>query len=169
MGKYLKKLWNIDKKIKLGNNLIMKIRYILLFIFYIQSFSLFATRQTPDNFIYNNREYKINENPMEYFFNQYPEKRPPFQDTGLYRGYIATFELINNELWVIDIQIRRSERINNRTVTRLISIIEECLDGANRIKIDWYDGILTFPIIYGLRNSNYKITLVSKIKVAITI
>jgi hypothetical protein len=110
-------------------------KYIIFSIFFFQSFLLFATIQEPDILLYNGREYRIWEEPMEIFFEQFPEKRPEWSRTNLWRGYVATFEIIQNELWVIDIKNSQN-----------ISIINEILDGRDRMKIDWYNGTLHFFI-----------------------
>ena len=134
----------------------MRIKYIFCFLFIFIGTYAFATFQTPDRLIYNGRryllynphfenEYPMGGSPMENYFYRFPEKRPKKWDTGLYRGYIATFEIIENELWVIDIQTRSSE-----------SIIEECLDGKSKMKIDWYNGLLLLPI-YGFYSDDYKL------------
>ena len=64
------------------------------------------------------------EEPMENYFEYFPEKRPQWSRTNLWRCYVATFEIIDDELWVIDIK-------NSQNV----SITNECLDGSDRMKI----------------------------------
>jgi len=109
----------------------MNKKHIILIILFIQGIFVFATVQLPDVLIYNGRQYMIWEEPMEYYFNQFPEKRPQWRSTNLWRCYIATFEIIQNELWVIDIKDS-----NN------VSIINDVLNGNDRMKIDWYNGII---------------------------
>jgi hypothetical protein len=41
---------------------------------------------------------------MEEYFIEFPENRPPAPFSALWRGYIATYEIIDNELWVIEIK-----------------------------------------------------------------
>ncbi|MDR0515679.1 MAG: hypothetical protein LBH25_01380 [Fibromonadaceae bacterium] len=53
----------------------------------------FATAQEPDLLIHNGEKYDLTVNPMEPFFKENPEKRPPSPNTALWRGYIATFEI----------------------------------------------------------------------------
>ena len=110
-------------------------KYIIFLLIFLHGFLLFATVQEPDILLYNGKEYRIWEEPMEYFFKQFPEKRPEWQRTNLWRCYIATFEIIQDELWVIDIKNSRNE-----------SIIIECLDGRDRMKINGYTGTLNLFI-----------------------
>jgi hypothetical protein len=118
---------------------------LVILVFLLQGFYLFATAQVPDILIYNGETYELTVNPMEAYFNRFPEKRPPFTITSLWRGYVATFEIIQNELWVIDIKKYESERIDGKYITRYVSIINECLDGQERMKIDWFNGVLVLP------------------------
>ncbi|MDR1251050.1 MAG: hypothetical protein LBK62_02675 [Treponema sp.] len=84
-------------------------------------------------------------NPMETYFNKFPEKRPPMPHTALWRGYVATFEIIQNELWVIDIEKYESEIIDGKYSSKYVSIINQCLDGKDRMKVDWFNGLLVLP------------------------
>jgi len=115
----------------------------------MQGFYLFATAQAPDVIIYNGNEYPLIVNPMETYFNEFPEKRPRplLESSNLWRGYIATFEIIQNELWVVDIKIqgRASAAGDRRINTEWVSVIHEVLDGNNRMKIDWLNGLLIIP------------------------
>jgi hypothetical protein len=109
-------------------------KYTVFLVFFVQGLYLFATPQAPDILMYKGNKYALFENPMESYFNDFPKKRPPAANTALRRGYIATFEIIQNELWVIDI-----------TTNSGISIIYDVLDRKNRMKIDWFNGLLFLP------------------------
>jgi hypothetical protein len=111
----------------------------VIVLFLVQGFHLFATEQQPDILIYNGERYNLTIYPMEYYFKNFPEKHPlrlrsSPPPTSLYRGYIATFEIIQNELWVIDLK-----NSNN------VSIINEVLNGLDRMKVDWFNGRLVIP------------------------
>jgi hypothetical protein len=107
----------------------------------VQGLYLFATPQESDAIIYNGKKYELILNlqfPMETYFNEFPEKRPQAIWTSLWRGYVATFEIIENELWVIKIEKYNDshERIN---------ITNECLNGNERMKIYWFNGLFVLP------------------------
>jgi len=116
-------------------------KYIFVLIFIIQGLCLFATPQARDRIIYNGIEYKITENPMEEYFEKYPRRRPFSGSTGLYRGYIATFEIINNELWVIKIE---TDGVG-KNAWNLVDVTRRSLGRNNRMKVDWFSGSLFIP------------------------
>lgn len=72
---------------------------IILTLFF--GVNVFATGQEPDRIIFKGQEYMLFSNPLETYFKKYPDKRPTrgFESTGLWRGYIATFEVRNNRLF----------------------------------------------------------------------
>ena len=103
----------------------------------------FATAQIPDFLIHNGEKYRLIVNPMEPFFKKFPEKRPKRGSTALWRRYVATFEIIQNELWVVDVQIETYDKVEKKRIWE--SIIKNCLDGKDKMKIDWFTGILVLP------------------------
>lgn len=130
-------------------------KHLFLLILFFQCYFTSATPQAPDKFIINGVKYDIIPPAVmgEYFQNN-PKKRPkpPFP-TNLYRGFIATYEIKNNELLIIDISIinnsnQRKElkdsRISNfnwinnlykRSIERRSTLPQE-------IKADWFSGLL---------------------------
>lgn len=60
------------------------------------------TQQIQDKLIYENQEFYLNRELIEEYFREFPEKRPEFtvSCTALWRGYIAEFEIKNNELYI---------------------------------------------------------------------
>ncbi|MCL2520595.1 MAG: hypothetical protein FWE37_06300 [Spirochaetaceae bacterium] len=78
---------------------------IFLLGFLLLTVPLFASRQVSDRVIFNDRQYNTLSFPLEIYFETYPERRPEITHwiSALTRGYIATFEVINNELILIDI------------------------------------------------------------------
>jgi hypothetical protein len=122
----------------------MRIKYIFCLFLFIQSINIFAQEQHPDYLIYNGITYEIYENPMEEYFNEFPRKRPNsgYLSSNLWRGYVATFEIINNELWVIDIEVYGElVIIDGRWITGLTSVIRKYLK-TNKMKVDWFNGLI---------------------------
>ena len=124
-------------------------KLIIIFIYLNVVINIFATAQFPDKLIYNGVIYNLTVNPMELYFNNNPDKRPRPNviSSALWRGYIATFEIIQNELWVVDIIINVStfDYENRRFTNEYESVIQECLDGRDRMKLDWFNGVLVLP------------------------
>jgi len=134
---------------------------ILSLIFFMHGMYLFATGQFSDILIWNGNEYTITANyPMQDYFEIFPEKRPPPAGSALQRGYIATYEIINNELWLIDIKIPNGNYsiINGNFIIGYTSIINEFLNGEERLKFIWFNGYLILPQgnIIGYEQAGYE-------------
>lgn len=69
----------------------------------------FATAQAPDVLIYNGKTYDLFSNPLEDFYGEDESKRPKFwvapdtMSSGNWRGYIATWEIIDDKLYLTKI------------------------------------------------------------------
>ena len=106
-----------------------------------------------DYIIFNGKTYSIIQNPLEYYFDKYPQKKPgiktywsdDLQEEFDIKGYVATFEIVSNELLLNDIEIMNKESIFGGSNADRISVKEEFL-GENKIfKIDWFTGLLIVP------------------------
>jgi len=121
----------------------MKFKLIIILIFFSHNVIIFATVQHPDYIIYDGIRYSLalydsihlSIPPMEAYFNEFPQRRPGFTATNLYRCYVATFEIIDNELWAIKIE---TYGVNNL----MADVTNECLDGRDRIKVNWFSGLI---------------------------
>jgi len=125
----------------------MKKIVVLLGVFFIHT-ALFSTAQFPDKITYKNTQYKLLTNPLEPFFNEFPEKHPETEiiSTALWRGYVASFEIINNELFVVDIEIQyKPEAPDNDHDLQWKSVMDEVFPEQKRVKADWFSGILVLP------------------------
>jgi hypothetical protein len=114
---------------------------------YFQTIQLYATAQFPDKIIYEGLTYDLNVNPLESYFEIFPEKRPRgrITSTALWRGYVATFEIVNNELLLKDIEIEVRTEPFPSFRTEWKSVIDEFLSENSVLKIDWYIGFLIIP------------------------
>ena len=63
------------------------------------------TYQARDILHYNGQEYRLNQQLLEGYFEVYPEQRPKpkMVFSSLWRGYLATFEIKDNQLLVKDL------------------------------------------------------------------
>jgi len=119
---------------------------IVLFI--CVNLTVFGTAQYPDKIIYNGKEYDLHSNPMESYFEKYPDKRPQggVMSTALWRGYVATFEIKDNQLYLKDIEIEistKDEKGNYKYSWK--SVLNEVFSNQELIKIDWMTGLLVLP------------------------
>ena len=105
------------------------------------------TAQYPDKITYNGTEYSLNSNPLEPYFEKNPENRPDMVSTALWRGYVGHFEIIDSELYLIDmtrpIGFYKDEEGNSKQ--RWISIYKRYFPRQDKVKIDWFTGILILP------------------------
>ena len=131
----------------------MSKKLVIAVVLCIRCFIAFATQQMPDIITYNGKEYEIGFYvwPMEEYFRTFPEKRPISEpSSNLWRRYIAAFEIIQNELWVVDIKIIDDRdgmlrAINPDGTLRFRSVFNEIFSRAGRFKIDWFSGSLILP------------------------
>jgi hypothetical protein len=131
----------------------MKKRMLSVFVSLL-SFSAMATPQFSDRIIYKGTtEYGLISNPLEQYFELFPEKRlKPIEfkhngyveisiSSALHRGYIATFEIIDNQLYVKDIVMPHPGKED------YVSVIHRLFPDSESRKADWYSGFLL--ISYG--------------------
>ncbi|MDR1739858.1 MAG: hypothetical protein LBR45_03790 [Bacteroidales bacterium] len=113
------------------------------------SMNVFATAQFPEKIIYNGKEYSLHSNPLEAYFEKNPDKRPKskISSSALWRGYVATFEVRDNQLFLKDIEIQYEDTTSNKTYPPLKwrSVIKDVFSGNKNIKIDWLTGLLVIP------------------------
>lgn len=83
---------------------------LLLIFCVLQSWLCLANAQIPDKIYYNKTLHYLNSNPLEVYFDQFPEKRPlsKIGATSLWRGYVATFEISDFKLWLIDVEVYKN-------------------------------------------------------------
>lgn len=95
------------------------------------------TIQIKDILVFNGNEYRLNFELLESYFKDHPERRPrsEVRVTALWRGYIATFEIKNDELLVKAVEIL--------TDIRELST-QSALDKAfpDLKKLTWFSGLI---------------------------
>ncbi|MDD2244889.1 MAG: hypothetical protein PHR13_09805 [Dysgonamonadaceae bacterium] len=110
--------------------------------------NVFATAQESDQLIYNGKMYSLSSNPLESYFEKYPDKRPrpEVMTSSLWRGYVATFEIRDSMLYVKDISVQYLDNSDkkNRDV-KWKSVLKEVFPKQKEIKVDWLTGLLVLP------------------------
>jgi hypothetical protein len=109
---------------------------------------VYGTAQIPDKIKYNDKEYRLNSNPLERYFKEHPKLRPRrgWSSTALWRGYLATFEIHNNILYLRDIEISiRDTASKERHASKWISVLNEVFPDQKDIVVDWLTGLLVLP------------------------
>jgi len=120
---------------------------LLTVISFVLTVSTFATSQSPDKIIYKGQEYSLNTNPLESFFENNPNLRPKsdIMSTALWRGYIATFEIQDNQLFVKDIVVMNEDTTTSTHKTTWRSVFNQVFPNQKQIRVDWLTGLLVIP------------------------
>lgn len=105
-----------------------------------------VTAQYPDKIIYKGKEHSLHSNPMEVYFAKHPEKKPRsgIISSALWRGYVATFEIADGSLLLKDVEIKVTNPDREHDFI-FRSVIEQVVPAGERLKIDWFNGLLVLP------------------------
>lgn len=131
---------------------------ILLLTLISLNFITIKTAQRPDKVIFEGTTYKLHSTPLSQYFHKYPQRHPKnlepnpktiIRSSGNWRGYLATFEIVDSALFVKDITIQ----INNPAATMdnvddmfmQKSVLDHCIPNSDSLKLSWYSGILVLP------------------------
>jgi hypothetical protein len=131
-----------------SNLLNMKRLLLTIILTLFSGLNVFATAQFPDKINYNGKEYNLNSNPLEVYFEKNPNKRPKSEvrSSALWRGYVATFEIIDNQLFLKDIEIQyRDTTSKGSNNSNWKSVLNEVFADQKNIQVDWYTGLLVLP------------------------
>lgn len=125
----------------------MKVHQLfLVFILALFPVKLFATAQVPDRIIWEGKTYSLLCNPLGPYFQEYPDKRPQGGfSTALWRGYVATFEIINNQLYLTEIITDPFAEYREDSISLQKNLVEEIFPGQKKVKVDWFTGLLVIP------------------------
>lgn len=101
-----------------------------------------ATTQIPDKIYFEGDSYNLsNQSPIRFFFRDHPEKKPKegLWSTNLYRGYVATYEIRNNSLYLKDLRVQLLED-PSEIVWK--SVKDKVVPSAEELLLDSFTGIL---------------------------
>lgn len=122
--------------------------FLTLILTIFLGLNVFATAQYPDKIIYNGKEYSLHSNPLEAYFEKHPDKRPKggIISTALWRGYVATFEVKDSQLFLKDIEIEYHDTNSKESYSyKWRSVIKEVFPDQKDLKIYWLTGLLVIP------------------------
>jgi hypothetical protein len=108
---------------------------IAICIFLFISVNTFAKTQIPNKIIYKEKEYALLSEPLEEFFIKNPEKRPKGIDEDMLRGYAATFEIKENQLFLTEIEIRDTTNKDPKT-EKWKSVFTEVFPNQEKVKLE---------------------------------
>ena len=135
----------------------MNVQKVLLSILLLTVFSpdVYATGQQPDVLIYDGKTYHLFSNPLEDYYPD-EDKRPQFMvgpytsSSGNWRGYVATWEIIGDRLYLSKIdswfcgaysRSRRNKGCRRVTLPELFG--KKVVHG--RVLASWFSGELRVP------------------------
>ncbi|NDV79145.1 hypothetical protein [Dysgonomonas sp. 511] len=121
----------------------MKKLVSLSLFFFISYLAVYATIQIPDKLIYNGKEYNPGNFYLEDFFIKNPDKKPDFQltSTALWRGYIATFEIEDDQLFLTNVETISYNETDSTYHINYTSVLHTIFPDSKRVKADWFTGI----------------------------
>lgn len=105
-----------------------------------------ATAQLSDLLIVKGKEFALNTNPLEAEL-QKKQWTPPANaviTSANWRGYLATWEIRDDKLFLKDVTITVSDPKEERGITRK-RITGDLYPGAAEVFADWYTGALIVP------------------------
>lgn len=121
--------------------------FLIAFLIIISINKINATAQRPDYLIIENDTLKLHCNPLEVYFekNPFPNDLRIF-NSGLWRGYIAFFKIINNKLVVENLyQPQYLENDKGEHYEKLISIYKKVFGENLNFDCNFYSGVLICP------------------------
>lgn len=120
----------------------------IVFIFIVSCLQVFATRQIPDIIIIKGIKYKLPDERLNIYKDKVPEENYLGECclSSLWRGYIATFEVRDSQLFLVHLYIYDcggSSSIDN--YENQISKVNTIFPNQNEVKVDWFTGIVIVP------------------------
>jgi len=123
----------------------MRLFFTIILTIFLSSV-VWASAQIPDTMIYNGKKYMFENNPLESYFKKHPNKFPKSEiwSSGLSKGYIATFEIKDNLLYLKDIKIyvREEKEKSGYFAPELKSVLNKVFPRQELVKADWFTGLI---------------------------
>lgn len=96
------------------------------------------TAQFPEKIIYQVKMHGMASEPLHYYLRELEEPiKTSGVNTACWRGYIGTWELRDNKLYLIDLKTKNSEGMDVG--------IEYVFPGKQEVFADWYSGEIRIP------------------------
>jgi hypothetical protein len=124
------------------------LKFLFVFSFVLSFSEVFATAQIPDFLITEKDTIRIQCNPLERYFEKNPIKEGLITNmsTALWRGYIAYFKIIDNQLVVENIYKQEfGKDKNGKHSEKYISIYNDVFGKEKNFYCNFYSGVLICP------------------------
>jgi hypothetical protein len=110
---------------------------------------VFATAQRGDMLLLDGKKYSIHTNPLEPYLKDNPGKLPKSDVTssGLWRGYVATWEVKDGHLLLVDVGVLKSVSQPGQKgfSTELSSVMSQMFPNEKTIVAAWFSGHVIVP------------------------
>jgi len=127
----------------------MRKQILILLLIFISIVKVSATEQIPDLLIIENDTFYLKTFPLETLMlkkkiknNPFNYGKYPFVSTACYRGYVATWKVINNKLMLIEVEKVDSthEKLDLVEYFKKVDFVPTMINGL--ISADWYSDTL---------------------------
>jgi len=125
----------------------------LLIAAFIFASAAFATAQAPDNLIHKGTERMLFTNPLEDYYKADAEKRPLFMirpfamSSGNWRGYVATWEIADDKLFLTKVDSWLCEGVTQASChqVKLSELFGDKVENNGKVLAAWFTGQLRVP------------------------
>jgi len=99
-----------------------------------------ATAQQPDWIRIDGKDYSLFTNPLTPYLEEHPDAlpEPTVMSTDLWRGYVAKWEVRNQQLILSAIEMPQARK-------EPINVIDQVFPARDTVVADWYTGYLIVP------------------------
>src|SRR5215470_17076950 len=113
------------------------------------SILVLATAQEGDVLLLDGKAYRIYTNPLDPYLQDHPKALPEATvvSTSLWRGYVATWQIEDGRLLLVDVRILKSVRKPGEKdwSSELSSVMSTMFPGQKKILASWFSGHVIVP------------------------
>lgn len=110
---------------------------------------VFATGQYGDKLRLDGKSYEIFTNPLKQYLKENPDKLPKSNtySTALWRGYVASWEVKNQVLLLVDVEILQPVKDTGATgsSSEFGSVMAQMFPGEKEVVARWFSGNIIIP------------------------
>ena len=109
-----------------------------------------TTAQWPETLLFEGKEYSLHSNPLKPYLADHPDLVPKSTiiSSANWRGYIATWEIRNGQLLLVDVLILKPGDEPDEygiTHSKYVSVFDEMFPDREYLHAVWYTGNLIIP------------------------
>jgi hypothetical protein len=124
-------------------------KFLILAAIASYSILVFATAQQGDVLLLDGKKYSIYTNPLEPYLQANPGKLPKSDvvSTGLWRGYVANWEIKGDRLLLVDVGVLKFVEQSGQKgfSTELNSVMSRMFPNEKTVLAKWFSGHIIVP------------------------